>query len=483
MAKYYHGVRVQEEATPMATPITSSSGLQVVIGTAPINLAEQPYQAINVPILCNSFAEFEQSFGYSPDYKNYSLCQSADASFKVFAVAPVIFINVLDPKKHKKENAEEEYPVFQREVILKQEGVLLDTIKVKNAGAELISGTDYITSFDGSRKAKVTFLQSGAGSKLGVVTISSTSINPASVTTNDIIGGYDPETGTEMGIETIRQIYPRFDLPPGLLLAPGWSQEPEVGAVLMAKCEGINGVFSCECILDLDTEKAVKYTDCKNVKAESGYNDRHTVVVWPMVKISDQIYAFSAIYGAMIAYTDAINEDVPNLSPSNYMLKVTGAVLKNGKEITLDQEQANWLNGEGIITALRDSIWKAWGNNTSCFPDNKDPKDRWFCCRRFFSWWANSFILTYKSKVDNPANYRLIESICDSENIRGNSYVSQGKCAGARIEFKAEDNPIDGLLNGRLVFQQYLAPYTPAEDIVNVLSFDPEMLSAAIGGK
>ena len=143
---------------------------------------------------------------------------------------------------------------------------------------------------------------------------------------------------------------------------------------------------------------------------------------------------------------------------------------------------ANLLNGQGIITAINDSGWKSWGNNTACYPANTDPKDRWFCCRRFFSWWGNSFILTYKQKVDEPGNYRLIESIVDSENIRGNSYVSQGKCAGARIEFSEDENPVTDILNGKIQFHQYLAPYVPAEDILNILEFDPDMLSAALNG-
>ena len=74
----------------------------------------------------------------------------------------------------------------------------------------------------------------------------------------------------------------------------------------------------------------------------------------------------------------------------------------------------------------------------------------------------------------------MIETICDTENIRGNSYVAQGKCAGASIEFREDDNPVTGLLNGKLVFRQHLAPYTPAEDIVDILSFDPDMLQSAL---
>ena len=90
--------------------------------------------------------------------------------------------------------------------------------------------------------------------------------------------------------------------------------------------------------------------------------------------------------------------------------------------------------------------------------------------------------MTYFQKVDDPANYRLMESIVESENIRGNSYTSQGKCAGAKIVFEEKDNQITDILNGKIKFRQYLAPYTPAEDILNVLEFDPSMIAAAISG-
>ena len=166
----------------------------------------------------------------------------------------------------------------------------------------------------------------------------------------------------------------------------------------------------------------------------------------------------------------------------SHLLKgITGLCLEDGTEVVLDELQANLLNGQGIITAINDSGWKSWGNNTACYPANTDPKDRWFCCRRFFSWWGNSFIRTYKQKVDDNGSYRLIESVVDSENIRGNSYVPS-KCAGARIEFSEDENPVTDILNGKIQFHQYLAPYTPAEDILNVLEFDPTMLSAALSG-
>lgn len=193
--------------------------------------------------------------------------------------------------------------------------------------------------------------------------------------------------------------------------------------------------------------------------------------------------AFSAVYAAMAAYTDYENDNVPSISPSNRQLKVSAAVLEDGTEINLDQNQANELNAVGVVTALNMNGFRAWGNNTAAFPDTKDPKDRWIPCRRFFSWWGNNFIVTYMDKVDRPADYRLIESIVDSENVRANSLVSMGKCAGLRMVYNKEDNPVDGVLDGKIVFKQYLAPYTPAEDILNVLEFDPSMIETALGGK
>lgn len=481
---YNHGVRVQEQATSLVAPITGTAGLQVVIGTAPVNLAAEPYKATNVPIIAYSFKEAVEQLGYSDDFKNYTLCQSMDATFRVFNVAPIIFINVLDPAKHKKANDEQTVKVESMQATVALKGILADTVEVTAASTKLTAGTDYITTFDDDGNLVISLIAGGKGASATELKVTSTSIAPEKVEETDIIGGYNASTGVESGMELIRHIFPKFNMTPGLLLAPGWSHKPNVGVVLAAKCEEINGLFTCECLLDIDStsDGATKYTECYEWKSKNGYTNKHAYLAWPQAKIGTKQYAFSAIFGALTAYTDANNDDVPNLSPSNKLISLTGLVLDDGTEVVLDQMQANTLNGQGIATAINMGGWRSWGNNTACYPANTDPKDRWFCCRRFFSWWGNSFILTYFQKVDDPANYRLIESIVDSENIRGNSYASQGKCAGAEIEFNEDENPVTDILNGKIQFHQKLAPYTPAEDILNVLEFDPDMLTAALTG-
>lgn len=70
----------------------------------------------------------------------------------------------------------------------------------------------------------------------------------------------------------------------------------------------------------------------------------------------------------------------------------------------------------------------------------------------------------------------------DAENIRGNAYVAMGKCAAAYIEFDETENTAQTLLDGQIRFHQHLAPYTPAEDILNTLEFDPDALATALNG-
>lgn len=484
---YQHGVRVLEQPTGVAAPITGTAGLQVVIGTAPINLAENPAAVTNVPVIAHSFSEAVAQLGYSEDFEKYTLCQAMYASFKLFAVAPVIFINVLDPATHKTDVEDAaSVAISHLQGKLNDLGVIKSSVVVKaSASAEtaLTLGTDYTLTFDDDGYLVITMTATGAGAALSSVSVTYSKLNPSAVTKANIIGTYNTSAGAETGLEVLRQVYPKFGMVPGLLLAPGWSQDADVAAVLAAKCEEINGYFSCECLVDIDTGNsgARVYTDAKTKKDAMGLSSPHALALWPCVKVGSKVLALSAIMGALTAYTDAINDDVPNLSPSNKALGISGTCLADGTEVTLDQIQANTLNGGGIATAINVNGWRSWGNNSAAYPANTDPKDRWWCCRRFFSWWGSSFILTYAQRVDDPTNYRLIEAIVDSENIRGQSYVPD-KCAAIRIEFLESENPETNLLDGKIKFHQYLAPYTPAEDICNVLEFDTEALASALLG-
>lgn len=482
MAVYNHGVRVLENPTSLTVPRNGTAGLQVIVGVAPVNLAEDPYNATNTPMIANSFAEASAAVGYCDNFKDYNICESVDASFRVLNIAPIVIINVLDPTTHKKALTEKEYNVVEGQATIDTFGVLADKLVVKSGERTLEADTDYIVTFDDDGMALITLVDATGITKL---TVSGSVIDPSAITYKDIIGGYNVSTGEEKGLEVIRQVFPKLQMTPGLIVSPGWSKQPNVAAAIAAKCTGINGVFSCEAVIDLDTTEetgARKYTDVLQVKQASGLINKHLDVEWPCVKIGEKIYHASAIKAALIAYVDAGNGDVPSLSPSNKAVGISGLCLEDGTEVVLDEQQANIVNSFGVCTFNNFSGWTTWGNNTAIYPTSTDPKDRWLCCRRFFSWWGNSFILTYHQRVDDPNSPRLIEAIVDDENVKGNSLAAQGKCAGAYIEWREAENTINDIMGGKMQFLHHLAPWTPAEDILDVLEFDPDLLEAAFTG-
>jgi phage tail sheath protein FI len=489
---YTHGVYIKENSTSVVAPITTDSGVQFIVGTAPINLLDDPYSAaVNTPILVTSLAEAKTYFGYSDDFEKFSICQSVNASFNVYNVSPLVIVNVFDPNKHATPVLNKVYPIDKTKITVSEKGILLDSVVVKSEDAATTYAitTDYTLAFDDDGYVILTVVSGGTITSTSTSTklaISYNYLDHTLVTKDDIIGSYDTVTGKYTGLQNIEQVYPKLGVVPGLIVAPGWSQVPAVGIAMMAKTEDINGCFKCMAVLDVDTDSttgAYSYQAVLDWKNNNSYTSKNSIVCWPKVKIDEVQYWFSAVAAALIAYTDADNDDVPYVSPSNKRFSITGTVLKDGLELYLSQAQGNYLNGNGIVTAVNLNGWRLWGNNTGIYPSSTDVKDRFIPVRRMFSWWGNNFILTYFQKVDDPMNTRLIEAIVDSENIRANGYKARYQIADARIEYLADENPTTDLLNGKIRFHQYLTPFPPAETIIDTLEFDSDALTTALGGE
>lgn len=481
---YNHRIYTKEIDTQITTPVEGSAGLQVVVGTAPVNMAVNPAAVVNVPVIAYRFSEAEAQLGYSDNFKDYTLCQSMYTSFQIYAVAPVVFINVLDPSKHKKAYNKASVPVSAKTATISDTGIMLASLTVKgNEDKTLVKDTDYIAEFNPAGGIDIALLTTPDTEGVTSLNVTADQLDPSMVTADDIIGGYDTATGKETGLELIRQVYPKFGLTPGIFIAPGWSKDPTVAAVMCAKATDINGVFTCETAIDMDTETTKVYTALKAAKEALAVTSNHAILLWPKLRLSTKVFDYSAVWAAMTAYTDANHGDVPYKSPSNELLNMSAAVLEDGTEVVLDTSMAEVVNSYGIVTAINDGGWKAWGNNTAAYPGTTDPKDRWIACRRMMSWYRNHFILTYKAKVDEPANLRLIEALVDSENVYLNGLASSGSIAGGIISFSEADNPIESIINGQIVFYTKIAFWIPAEYILNNIEFDPTILQTALGGE
>lgn len=511
---YFHGVRASEVPTSIIPPVNTTAGLPVVWGTAPVHLTENPEAYVNKPVICYEYAEAVKYLGYSADWNKFTLSEVMFSEFQLYGVKPIIFINVLDPKKHKSSVADTEGRAVNgdHEAVI-EDAVLLSTLKVygenpsatsdAGAGEGTASGDgpdldgdgetwgetatvesgavsavpavldeDYTAAYDDDGRLIITLIEGGSLYGKKEVFTAYDRLDASKVTKQDIIGGVSL-SGETKGFEWASSIYTLFSMVPGILAAPGWTHDPEVASVLKAKALTLCGLFRCIALTDVDTEECKSYSEVNAWKNKNNYTGINQVVCWPCVRNGDSIYRMSTHILGIIGVMDAANEDVPYQSPSNLSMQSTGLCLADGTEVTLTLEQANMLNSQGIVTGLNFSGgWKSWGNYTGAYPSITDPKDCFICVRRMFDWQYQTFILTYWQKVDRPLMPRLIKTIVDSEIIRLNGLVARGFLLGADVKFLESENPLTDLLQGIIRIHSYITPPVPAQEIDDILEYD-----------
>ena len=388
-------------------------------------------------------------------------------------MSPCVLINVLDPAKHKQVVSPADVTITDGLANLGQDVILANGVTFET-GTEYTAGVDYSLAYNEDGDAIFSVITGGKLANASKVKVGFTRIKPDAVTSYDIIGGVDATTGDKTGLELVNAIFPKFRIVPGLLGSPKWSERPEVAAVMRSKAENINGIFTCMSVVDIpsDSTGADKYTEAPEWKNQNNYMGAHEIACWPKVKLGDDVYHLSTQLIGLMNKVDSGNEDTPYESPSNKLLQMNACVVASGKEVTLGYEEANYLNGQGIVTALNwIGGWRAWGNRTAIFPSSTDVKDMFIPTRRMFDWIGNEFILTLWQKVDAPMTPRLIRTVLNSYNVRLNGLSARGYLLGGRIDFLSTENPTTDLLDGIMRFHIYMASPTPAEQIVGILEW------------
>lgn len=484
---YQHGVRVSELPTSILPPVVANSAIPFIVGTAPVNMTDAA--SVNEPVLCRTYAEAVAAFGYAAPQGtglkkfDYSISEFIQSHFGLFNAAPVIIVNVLDPAKetHKATATATSITLDARtgSATIAEQGILPDTVEITIDG-DAVTAVDM--AFDANGYLTVTSQKNASGVFIvqteTELAFTAQKLDPAAVTAAEIIGGVDANTGKKTGFELIDECFPRFRLVPTILLSPGWSSQAGVAAVMAAKAHSINGCFSAIALVDVPTDTVTQYSAVAAWKNTNNITDEKQVCCWPMVALDNIAYHLSTQLAGVIARTDSDHDGVPYVSPSNKSLQMNAAVLKNGTSIWLGPDEANYLNSQGIVTALNFmNGWVAWGNRTACYPGNTDVKDSFIPVRRMFSWIGNFFVQTFWQRVDQPLNRRQVDVIVDSANIWLNGYAAKGYILGGRVEFLETENPVTDLMDGKARFHVYITPPSPNREIDFVLEYDPDNLA------
>ena len=474
---YKHGTFSSEVPTSLVPMTESVAGLPVVFGTAPVQKAASPAKA-NTPILCYKYSEAVEALGYSDDWESYTLCEFIQSFFSLYNMAPVVLVNVLDIDKDKKSVTASTVTVTDKKITLDASVIRSSLVlKATEDGVALVPDTDYTLSYDDDGNLLVTIADTSTAASAETLIASFDAVDPSKVTADDVAGGVDADTGAKTGLELVSEVYPRFGLVPGILLAPGFSDDAGVMAALKSKTENINGHFKCIALADIPTDTVKKYTDVAAYKNKNNFVGANLTACWPMLSLAGKKYHFSTQLAGLMCKTDGAHDDVPYWSPSNQSLQCDGTVLKDGTEVYLDMETGAYLNSQGIVTAINQNGWIAFGNRTTAYPGNTDVKDAFIPIRRMFCWVANTLMTTFWQKIDNPTNKRLIASIVKSANIWLQGLTAQGALLGGRVEFREDENTTLDVMDGKLYFHVYMTPPSPAREITFVQEYDPDYIS------
>ena len=477
----FYGVRVTEQATAVTAPVIAATGV-MAFGTAPVFQTGGP---VNQIVAATSYEDAVKALGWSDDWDKYTLCEVIYSHFMLYAASPLLLVNVLDPSTNKTAVAAADKAVSNGQVVI-EEDVIPASVVVKataTAEAAAVKGTDYDVFYQDG-KCVIEVLSGGSITSATTLNIAydKVTVNLSGLT-NAVIGGYDTATGRSAGIELADQAYFETKVIPDILIAPGFSQNTGVAAVLTAKAKSLSTVFRSFAICDLPADSnTATYTEAVQAKSASGsFQSVKEAVCLPRLKLGDRNFHFSTQEAGLMAQLSAQNGGIPSEPPSNKTIQADAAVLDDGTEVSLDLTKANHLRGQGIVTSLNFvNGFTSWGASCACAPGNSDPKDTYINSARMVNFLANTCILTFWQYIDRKMDDRLAGMITDYMNMWLNGLTNQGHLLGGRCELVSAENPETDMMAGIIRPHFYVGLPGPVQTIDFIVEYDPSYLASIV---
>lgn len=450
--QFRHGLRTNEIDSGEKTYLSAKAPI-VVLGAAPINMGD--LTSVNQPVLIQNIAEATKYFGGVNKIEGFNISEVLYSAFQLFGVAPVLCINVLDPKKHSEVEVLTGIVVKNGVAKIEKVGILTEELQLKKGGTEeVIEAATYETSFDSNGYLEIYLEDLTISSIDGSVKI----LKPELVTTQDIIGKIDIKTLKKEGLELVDDIFTKFSVIPGIGIAPGYTHDNELRTIMNTKFQSVNG-GKWKSIIVADIPENVEYGEAIKWKKDNNAIDPEQILGYGMGVLGNNILHLSTLVACELLRGDATNGGVPCDSPSNKSAKVSKIVYKDKggiyQDLNLDEKQAELLNENGIITAIQTpGGFVLWGNRTSAFQPGgtTEKKDIWIHAKRMIQFICNTIAMNNQNEVDKRMPKTKVMAIRDDLNQWLASLKSQEKILGGRVEFREIDNPGENIAGGRFVW-------------------------------
>lgn len=461
MSEFKHGTLsvIDTNGAKDATQGDSQS-VMVYVGTAPVHTVRGGAKNVNKPILCRNIAEARAMLGYSDAWEDYTLCEAMHAHLVNKGVGPLVFINVLDPAKHKSADAgtAKQTPVNGRVTIAAAQNIIADSVKV--TGKEL--DTDYTMTYD-YNKGVLTLAEVKAGS-LGTeeLTITYNTVDPSAVTKDDVIGATDDE-GLNTGLYAVRNVYNLTGYIPAYLFAPGFSTIPAVHSAMIACAKKINGhwdawVYADLPLVDEDGAKQT-LTNAPAWKKGHGYTNDAESVYFPMAEGTDgRIYHISVLSAANLHEMNNEQGGIPYNTPSNKPCTIIKNLYMgedNAGRVYDEQIINEKLNKYGINSAVYSGgQWVIWGGFAGSY-DFGTSADNVNVCESnlmMLFYLGNDFQHRNSGHIDQTLTISDFDTIKSIEQTRIDALIGIGALCYGNVYLDASADARSDMMNGDYAF-------------------------------
>ena len=459
---YKHGA-YGEFAESISGAATQSGTCVVYVGTAPVNLIRGYAAAdlVNVPVKLDDLAAARRYMGTSKNWTAFTLCEAFGVHFEnpITNAGPVVAINVLDPALHKKtEQTTKQITFTNGRAIIESDTIILDTLVL----SDKVEGVDFTIDYDWTNGRVL--IDSIADVEItGQVQATYSEVDTSKITKAEIIGGVTA-AGVYSGLGAVALVYQELNLIPNLIVAPGWSHDPEVYAAMVSASMKINGhwdafVFADLTLTEVDTiEEAIEWAE------DNGYTSERSKTFWPQfVLVTGNVVHGSTLAAWRQLLVDAEHNGIPMETCSNKAVPIARQYFGvSSTNRGFDQSRANDLNAAGISTAVYwGGQWVLWGGHTAAYTfgavtDNRVVFDNSI---RMMMYVTNSFQQEWALTIDGPMTTSMADTVKAREQAKADALVAVGALIGTpEVRFDQSANSTDDLVEGNFVWDFSATP-------------------------
>jgi Bacteriophage tail sheath protein len=495
-ASFLHGIEVIEVANGPAPITVVKSSVIGLVGTAPAWAVQLPAvaPAVNTPTLVSSALDAAK---FGPAVQGYTI-PYAIAAIQAQGAGQVIAVNVFDPSKHFNTVAATAmtFDTATGVINLGHMGVSNVAVTSDPAGTTYAANTDYTVD---PVNGIITIVPAASGGHIApgaTVLVSFDYADPTKVQDSDIIGAVT--NGVYTGLQALRTTYGTMGFFPKLLIAPGFSQDPDVETAMVSMAQSIRALA----LIDSAPATTPATAIANRSAAGNAFDTSSTraVLCYPQELFYDTglvptgVTLNGAIPVATAANTKSVgpysqwvagaiaSKDLTKgywWSPSNTQINgILGPDVPLYASALDAASDVNNLNAQGILTVFNafGTGLRAWGNRSAGYPTVTTP-DNFINVRRTMDIIEESVELAMLQFIDQPISNALITAILASVNAFIRTLIQRGALVSGSASYNPTENPPNQVSAGQLVFDVDVMPPPPAERITFNVYIDTTLLS------